>query len=351
MKKIKGLTQKEVEEKIKQGKINKIKIKTNESFSKIICKNIFTYFNFIFLILAVLLIVAKSYRNLSFLIVIIINICIGIFQQIKAKITLDKLSLLDKNEYIAIRNEKEEKVDSDNLVEGDYVILESGNQIPADAIVVSGSVYVNESLLTGEQDEIEKNINSNLMSGSFVVSGKAIVKLTNVGDESYSAKIMKDSKKIKETKSEMILAINNIVKTAGVVIIPIGVLLFWQSYVVNGSSYKDSVHSVVSALIGMIPEGLYLLTTVVLALSAMKLAKRKVLLHDMKSIESLARVDVLCVDKTGTITNNKMKVIDIFNDKEKSFVNDTKDANIEILAKYVNTIEDKNITIDAIKNH
>ena len=319
MKKIKGLTQKEVEEKIKQGKINKIKIKTNESFSKIICKNIFTYFNFIFLILAVLLIVAKSYRNLSFLIVIIINICIGIFQQIKAKITLDKLSLLDKNEYIAIRNEKEEKVDSDNLVEGDYVILESGNQIPADAIVVSGSMYVNESLLTGEQDEIEKNINSNLMSGSFVVSGKAIVKLTNVGDESYSAKIMKDSKKIKETKSEMILAINNIVKTAGVVIIPIGVLLFWQSYVVNGSSYKDSVHSVVSALIGMIPEGLYLLTTVVLALSAMKLAKRKVLLHDMKSIESLARVDVLCVDKTGTITNNKMKVIDIFNDKEKRF--------------------------------
>lgn len=351
MKKIKGLTQKEVEEKIKQGKINKIKIKTNESFSKIICKNIFTYFNFIFLILAVLLIVAKSYRNLSFLIVIIINICIGIFQQIKAKITLDKLSLLDKNEYIAIRNEKEEKVDSDNLVEGDYVILESGNQIPADAIVVSGSMYVNESLLTGEQDEIEKNINSNLMSGSFVVSGKAIVKLTNVGDESYSAKIMKDSKKIKETKSEMILAINNIVKTAGVVIIPIGVLLFWQSYVVNGSSYKDSVHSVVSALIGMIPEGLYLLTTVVLALSSMKLAKKKVLLHDMKSIESLARVDVLCVDKTGTITNNKMKVIDIFNDKEKSFVNNTKDANIEILAKYVNTIEDNNITIDAIKNH
>ena len=233
------------------------------------------------------------------------------------------------------------------MVEGDFIILEAGKQIPADAEVVSGKIYVNESLLTGEQNEIEKSINSNLMSGSFVVSGKAIVKLTNVGDESYSAKIMKDSKKIKETKSEMILAINNIVKTAGVVIIPIGVLLFWQSYVVNGSSYKDSVHSVVSALIGMIPEGLYLLTTVVLALSSMKLAKKKVLLHDMKSIESLARVDVLCVDKTGTITNNTMKVLDIFDKNGNSLIDKKED--LKILAKYINTIEDKNITIDAIK--
>ena len=308
MEELKGLTTEEIEEKTKQGKTNKIKIKANESILKIIRKNIFTYFNLIFLILAILLITSQSYRNLTFLIIITINILIGIFQQIKSKITLDKLSLLDKNDYIVIRNGKKGKISSDNLVEGDYVILEAGNQIPADAIVVSGKMYVNESLLTGEQDEIEKNINSNLMSGSFVISGKSVVKLTKVGDESFSSKIMKDSKKIKETKSEMISAIDKIVKFAGIIIIPIGLLLFWESYIVNGNTYKESVNSMVSALIGMIPEGLYLLTTVALAISAGKLARKKVILHDMKSIESLARVDVLCVDKTGTITEGVFEV-------------------------------------------
>ena len=349
MEELKGLTTEEIEEKTKQGKTNKIKIKANESILKIIRKNIFTYFNLIFLILAILLITSQSYRNLTFLIIITINILIGIFQQIKSKITLDKLSLLDKNDYIVIRNGKKGKISSDNLVEGDYVILEAGNQIPADAVVVSGKMYVNESLLTGEQDEIEKNINSNLMSGSFVISGKSVVKLTNVGDESFSSKIMKDSKKIKETKSEMISAIDKIVKFAGIIIIPIGLLLFWESYIVNGNTYKESVNSMVSALIGMIPEGLYLLTTVALAISAGKLARKKVILHDMKSIESLARVDVLCVDKTGTITNNKMKILDIFDEKENSFIAERKNSKLEILAKYVNTIDDNNITMDAIK--
>lgn len=349
MESIKGLTSKEIEEKIKQGKTNKVKIKTNESILKIIRKNIFTYFNLIFLILTILLITAHSYRNLTFLIIITINVLIGIIQQIRSKITLDKLSLLDKNKYIVIRDGKEEEIDSDNLVEGDFIILEAGKQIPADAEVVSGKIYVNESLLTGEQNEIEKNINSNLMSGSFVISGKAIVKLTNVGDESFSAKIMKESKKIKETKSEMISAIDNIVKFAGIIIIPIGILLFIESYVVNGSSYGESVNSMVSALLGMIPEGLYLLTTVALALSSMRLAQNKILLHDMKSIESLARVDVLCVDKTGTITNNTMKVLDIFDKNENSLIDKKENIGIEILTKYINTIEDTNITMDAIK--
>ena len=347
METIKGLTHEEVEEKIKQGKSNKVKIKTNESILKILRKNIFTYFNFIFLILTILLITSHSYRNLTFLGIIITNILIGIIQQIRSKITLDKLSLLDKNKYTVIRDGKEEEIDSDNLVEGDFIILEAGKQIPADAEVVSGKIYVNESLLTGEQNEIEKNINSNLMSGSFVISGKAIVRLTNVGDESFSAKIMKESKKIKETKSEMISAIDNIVKFAGIIIIPIGILLFIGSYGVNGCSYEESVNSMVSALLGMIPEGLYLLTTVALALSSMKLAQNKILLHDMKSIESLARVDVLCVDKTGTITNNTMKVLDIFDKNGNSLIDKKED--LKILAKYINTIEDKNITIDAIK--
>lgn len=347
METIKGLTHEEVEEKIKQGKSNKVKIKTNESILKILRKNIFTYFNFIFLILTILLITSHSYRNLTFLGIIITNILIGIIQQIRSKITLDKLSLLDKNKYIVIRDGKEEEIDSDNFVEGDFIILEAGKQIPADAEVVSGKIYVNESLLTGEQNEIEKSINSNLMSGSFVISGRAVVKLTNVGDESFSAKIMKESKKIKETKSEMISAIDNIVKFAGIIIIPIGILLFIGSYGVNGCSYEESVNSMVSALLGMIPEGLYLLTTVALALSSMRLAQNKILLHDMKSIESLARVDVLCVDKTGTITNNTMKVLDIFDKNGNSLIDKKED--LKILAKYINTIEDKNITIDAIK--
>ena len=350
MENLKGLTPEEVEEKIKQGKTNKIKIKVNESIFKIICKNIFTYFNLIFLVLAILLITSQSYRNLTFLIIITINILIGIFQQIKSKITLDKLSLLDKKDYIVIRDGKKEKICFDDLLEGDYVILETGNQIPADAIVVSGKISVNESLLTGEQDEIEKDIDSNLLSGSFVVSGNAVAKLINVGDESFLAKIMKDSKKIKEIKSEMISAIDSIVKFAGIVIIPIGILLFLESYIINSNSYKESVNSMVSALIGMIPEGLYLLTTVALAISAGKLAKKKVILHDMKSIESLARVDVLCVDKTGTITNNKMKVLDIFDEKEKSLNKERKSLKLEILAKYINTIDDNNITMDSIKD-
>ena len=347
METIKGITHEEVEEKIKQGKSNKVKIKTNGSILKILRKNIFTYFNFIFLILTILLITSHSYRNLTFLGIIITNILIGIIQQIRSKITLDKLSLLDKNKYIVIRDGKEEEIDSDNLVEGDFIILEAGKQIPADAEVVSGKIYVNESLLTGEQNEIEKSINSNLMSGSFVISGRAVVKLTNVGDESFSAKIMKESKKIKETKSEMISAIDNIVKFAGIIIIPIGILLFIGSYGVNGCSYEESVNSMVSALLGMIPEGLYLLTTVALALSSMRLAQNKILLHDMKSIESLARVDVLCVDKTGTITNNTMKVLDIFDKNGNSLIDKKED--LKILARYINTIEDKNITIDAIK--
>ena len=351
MKKINGLTNREVEEKIALGKVNKINFETGESISTIIKKNIFTYFNVIFMILAILVIFAGAFRNLTFLIVVTINVLIGIFQQIRSKMVLDKLSLLDKCKYSIIRDNKEIIVYSDELVEGDYVNLSSGNQVPADGILVQGKLFVNESLLTGEQDEREKTVNSNLLSGSFVVSGSAIVKLTNVGDESYSSKIMKESKKIKENKTEMIKAIDRIVLVAGIVIIPIGLLLFGESYFVNKFSYSESVVRMVSALIGMIPEGLYLLTTVALALSAMRLAKKKVLLHDMKSIESLARTDVLCIDKTGTITTNEMDVIDIFDDNEISYLDKKKDKKLLELANYVNSINDNNATINALREY
>lgn len=351
MKKINGLTNREVEEKIALGKVNKINFETSESISTIIKKNIFTYFNVIFMILAILVTFAGAFRNLTFLIVVTINVLIGIFQQIRSKMVLDKLSLLDKCKYSIIRDNKEIIVYSDELVEGDYVKLSSGNQVPADGVLVDGKLFVNESLLTGEQDEGEKMVNSNLLSGSFVVSGSAIVKLTNVGDESYSSKIMKESKKIKENKTEMIKAIDRIVLVAGIVIIPIGLLLFGESYFVNKFSYSESVVRMVSALIGMIPEGLYLLTTVALALSAMRLAEKKVLLHDMKSIESLARTDVLCIDKTGTITTNEMDVIDIFDENGVSYLDKKKDKKLLELANYVNSINDNNATINALREY
>ena len=351
MKKINGLTNREVEEKIALGKVNKINFETSESISTIIKKNIFTYFNVIFMILAILVTFAGAFRNLTFLIVVTINVLIGIFQQIRSKMVLDKLSLLDKCKYSIIRDNKETIVYSDELVEGDYVKLSSGNQVPADGVLVDGKIFVNESLLTGEQDEREKMVNSNLLSGSFVVSGSAIVKLTNVGDESYSSKIMKESKKIKENKTEMIKAIDRIVLVAGIVIIPIGLLLFGESYFVNKFSYSESVVRMVSALIGMIPEGLYLLTTVALALSAMRLAEKKVLLHDMKSIESLARTDVLCIDKTGTITTNEMDVIDIFDENGVSYLDKKKDKKLLELANYVNSINDNNATINALREY
>lgn len=351
MKKINGLTNREVEEKIALGKVNKINFETSESISTIIKKNIFTYFNVIFMILAILVAFAGAFRNLTFLIVVTINVLIGIFQQIRSKMVLDKLSLLDKCKYSIIRDNKEIIVYSDELVEGDYVKLSSGNQVPADGVVVDGKLFVNESLLTGEQDEGEKMVNSNLLSGSFVVSGSAIVKLTNVGDESYSSKIMKESKKIKENKTEMIKAIDRIVLVAGIVIIPIGLLLFGESYFVNKFSYSESVVRMVSALIGMIPEGLYLLTTVALALSAMRLAEKKVLLHDMKSIESLARTDVLCIDKTGTITTNMMDVMDIFDENGVSYLDKKKDKKLLELANYVNSINDNNATINALREY
>ena len=351
MKKINGLTNREVEEKIALGKVNKINFETSESISTIIKKNIFTYFNVIFMMLAILVTFAGAFRNLTFLIVVTINVLIGIFQQIRSKMVLDKLSLLDKCKYSIIRDNKEVVVYSDELVEGDFVKLSSGNQVPADGVLVDGKLFVNESLLTGEQDEREKMVNSNLLSGSFVVSGSAIVKLTNVGDESYSSKIMKESKKIKENKTEMIKAIDRIVLVAGIVIIPIGLLLFGESYFVNKFSYSESVIRMVSALIGMIPEGLYLLTTVALALSAMRLAKKKVLLHDMKSIESLARTDVLCIDKTGTITTNEMDVIDIFDEHGVSYLDKEKDKKLLELANYVNSINDNNATINALREY
>lgn len=343
----KGLTSEEVKKIISDGKINFVKNQTNQTYIKIFAKNIFTYFNFIFATIAILLIFAGVIRNLTFLPIVIANILIGIIQQIRSKIVLDKLSLLDKSEYYVIRDGVEVKVNSDELVLGDLIKLSSGKQVPADGIVVNGVVLVNESLLTGEADEIEKKCNDELKSGSFIISGEAFVKLIRVGVDSYSAKLMEKAKEMKEQESEMVLSINRIVKFFGIIIIPIGALLFSQAYFINHISYSESITSTVGAIIGMIPEGMYLLTTVALALSAMRLAKQEVLLHDMRSIETLARVDVLCVDKTGTITESEMTLDNVV------FANGINENDYKVIenlfSRYVNTITDTNITMNVLK--
>lgn len=308
-----GLTDAEVEQRIEQGLTNHTDISTDKTTKEIIVSNVCTYFNLIFLVITILLVAVGSFRNLTFLPIIIGNTVIGIVQELRAKKTLEKMSLLSAPHADVIRNGEMTQIATEKLVKDDVILLTAGKQICADAVVIDGSIQVNESLLTGEADEVEKPVGSTLMSGSFVVSGECYARLEKVGNESYISKLSMEAKSMgSKEQSEMIRSINQIVKWIGIVIIPIGIILFWQSHFVNDVSISKSVTSTVAAIIGMIPEGLYLLTTIALALSTMKLANKKVLLHDMKSIETLARVDVLCVDKTGTITEPDMKVSDIF---------------------------------------
>lgn len=308
-----GLTDAEVEQRIEQGLTNHTDISTDKTTKEIIVSNVCTYFNLIFLVITILLVAVGSFRNLTFLPIIIGNTVIGIVQELRAKKTLEKMSLLNAPHADVIRNGEMTQIATEKLVKDDVILLTAGKQICADAVVIDGSIQVNESLLTGEADEVEKPVGSTLMSGSFVVSGECYARLEKVGNESYISRLSMEAKSMgSKEQSEMIRSINQIVKWIGIVIIPIGIILFWQSHFVNDVSISKSVTSTVAAIIGMIPEGLYLLTTIALALSTMKLANKRVLLHDMKSIETLARVDVLCVDKTGTITEPDMKVSDIF---------------------------------------
>lgn len=343
-----GLTSQEVYKQTQAGNINYIPDTSDKTVKEIVRENIFTYFNAIFAAIAVLVIIAGSFRSLTFLPVVIANTVIGIFQQLKAKKILDKLSLLDKSTYTVIRNGQAENCSSDVLVLGDLVLIKSGQQIPADGYVEDGFALVNESLLTGEADEVEKRQGSELKSGSFVVAGSCYMTLTSVGENSYAAKLMSEAKKVHDKKSEMINDIESIIKIAGILIIPIGIFLFVQS-IINGNSFSESIVSMVGAVIGMIPEGMYLLTTGALALSAIRLGKHHVLLHDMRSIETLARVDVLCVDKTGTITRNEMTVEEVFSPADISNEDFNKYTNI--LNRYINTMDDTNLTMTALKEY
>lgn len=351
---ITGLTDEEVRQRVEEGLTNRADISTDKTTKEIVISNVFTYFNLIFLVITILLIMVGSFRNLTFLPIIIGNTVIGIVQEIRAKKTLEKMSLLNAPHADVIRNGSVKQISTDELVKDDVILLTAGKQICADAVVISGNIQVNESLLTGEADEVEKTEGSTLMSGSFVVSGECYARLEKVGNESYISKLSLEAKSMGgKEQSEMIRSINLIVKWVGIVIIPIGLILFWQSHFVNCESITKSVTSTVAAIIGMIPEGLYLLTTVALALSTMKLARKKVLLHDMKSIETLARVDVLCVDKTGTITEPDMKLKEIFLCKNSGADGTqtalTLDELKSLILDYANASVDNNATMLALK--
>lgn len=351
---ITGLTDEEVRQRVEEGFTNRTDISTDKTTKEIVISNVFTYFNLIFLVITILLIMVGSFRNLTFLPIIIGNTVIGIVQEIRAKKTLEKMSLLNAPHADVIRNGSVKQISTEELVKDDVILLTAGKQICADAVVISGNIQVNESLLTGEADEVEKTEGGTLMSGSFVVSGECYARLEKVGNESYISKLSLEAKSMGgKEQSEMIRSINLIVKWVGIVIIPIGLILFWQSHFVNGESITKSVTSTVAAIIGMIPEGLYLLTTVALALSTMKLARKKVLLHDMKSIETLARVDVLCVDKTGTITEPDMKLKEIFLCKNSGADGIqtalTLDELKSLILDYANASVDNNATMLALK--
>ncbi len=355
---MKGLTEAEVRRLEKEGRSNRLPDQSSQSVAGIIISNVCTYFNAIFFGLGILVILVGAYRNLLFLPVVFANMIIGIVQQLRAKKVLDSLSLLDVTEYTVIRDGEEKTVAIDRLVLGDLIVLSSGQQIPADAQVVEGRIFANEALLTGESDEVEKEAGSELMSGSFVVSGSCVAELTRVGTESYAAKLTAKAKEVKNKKSEMIRDIELIILVAGIIIIPVGGALVYESVVVSGHSLQEGVVSMVGAVVGMIPEGLYLLLTVALTMSAARLAKNKVLLHDMKSIETLARVDVLCVDKTGTITSDVMSVTAVFAPVpgnggaagDSRTVAEEGGAAESILASYIHTVPDDNITMIAMRD-
>ena len=304
-----GLSDAEVEERIAAHADNCKVESSTQSISDIVKSNVLTYFNLVFLILAILLGIVRAWSDMLFIPVIAANTCIGIVQEIHSKKILDRLSIVSAPKIKTLRNGKIQVLQSEELVRDDICIFEAGSQIPADAVVLEGNASLNEALITGEADEVAKEAGDELLSGSYVVSGSLKAKLEKVGAEAFASKLtIEATRTYKKEQSEMIRALNKLIIMIGIIIIPIGIMVFTQSFVNIGRNLKDSITGMAAAVIGMIPEGLYLLSSLALAVSTIRLAADKVLVHDMKCIETLARVDVLCVDKTGTITEPDMEV-------------------------------------------
>ena len=337
-----GLSAAQVSERMRNGQDNKPVQSPTKTVKEIIFSNVFTYFNLIFFVLAIALAFVGSFNNMTFMGVIIVNLLIGIIQEINAKRTLDSLTIMTEPKARVIRDGRIFSVSTDKLVLDDLVIFSSGNQICADAVVVEGEVQVNEALVTGESDEITKREGTKLLSGSFVVSGECTARLTAVGENSFVNKLTLGAKKAKSKKKQgMVLSLSRLIMVIGITIIPIGTALFFRQF--DALSIKLNVEKTTAALIGMIPEGLYLLVNVTLAVSVIKLARKDTLVHDLSCVETLARVDTLCVDKTGTITDNTMHVSDI--------LNVTSDDAVPLLRDFVYNMTSDNITMTTLKKH
>ena len=324
-----GLTDEQVNERIEQGKVNADENPNTRTYKQIVRENTLTFFNFLNLVLLILVLMVGSYKNAFFVGIIIINTLIGIAQEIRAKKTIDKLAILTAKKSIVIREGKKWTVPTEDLVLDDLVCLKTGDQVPADAKVLEGSVEVNESLLTGESDNLPKNVGDELFSGSFVTSGEACCQIIHVGKDNYAAQITSEAKEFKRHNSELKNSLNAILKVISIIIVPLGALLFYKQYYVVGNTFKDSIVSMVAGVLGMIPEGLVLLTSVALTLGALVLANKKTLVQELYCIETLARVDTLCLDKTGTITEGTMCVERVESWSEVSQGRDTDESPTE----------------------
>lgn len=341
-----GLTDEQVRKRIDDGDYNKASSLKTKSFPAILRDNVCTLFNLINVLLAIAVLLVGSYKNMLFMLIIVINALIGTVQEIRAKKTIDKLSIVNEEKIKAIRNGKNVDIGINDIVLDDIFCLSQGQQVPTDCIVVEGSCEANESLLTGESDAVFKEIGDTLISGSFIVSGKCTVKADKVGEENYASKVFSGAKYVKKIDSKIMKSLNFIIKTMSIVIVPVGLLLFWRQFMAtNYTDLQEAVVSTVAALVGMIPEGLILLTSTVLAVGVIRLSKQKVLVQEMYCIETLARVDVLCLDKTGTITEGCMVVESIHTVEG---INTSQLDNIlNAIAKYT---PDSNPTINAVKD-
>lgn len=340
-----GLTDEEVKKRQEEGLVNYDTTVPTKSIKKILYDNFFTLFNFLNLFLGIAIFLVGSYKNMLFLGIAIINTAISTIQEVHSKKVIDKLSIMASNKARVIRNGKKEEISIYQLVLDDIVEVNTGSQIVTDSVILEGTVQVNESFITGEPDSIEKKEGDQLLSGSYVVSGKCITKVEHIGEDNYTAKISSGAKYVKKVKSEIMNSLKRIIKFLTFAIIPIGVALFYTQLNIENATFQQAVVKSVAGVIGMIPEGLVLLTSTVLAVSCIRLSKSKVLIQELYCIETLARVDTLCLDKTGTLTEGIMEV--------KNFipVNRTKTEVSNILANIAQSSEDENATIQAIKDY
>lgn len=340
-----GLTSNEIKERQEKNLVNYDTSLPTKSIKRILFDNFFTIFNFLNLFLAIVVFLVGSYKNMIFLSIVIINTAISTFQEIHSKKVVDKLSVLASSKAKVIRDGQRQEISINEIVLDDILEFNTGDQIATDSIILNGEVGANESFLTGEPDSIPKKAGDTLLSGSFIVSGKCIAKVIHIGEENYTAKISSDARYVKKINSEIMNSLNKIIKILTFAIIPIGIALFFVQLHLQNLSIQDAVIKTVAAIIGMIPEGLILLTSTVLAVSVIRLSKSKVLVQELYCIETLARVDTLCLDKTGTLTEGIMEVKDFIP------INDSIDNMKNILANIAKLSEDENPTINAIKNY